>query len=37
LPTIAVALERALDLTRRGPLVLLSHVQTPADIRALGA
>lgn len=34
---ISPALERALDLTNRGPLVLLTHVQTPAAIRRLGA
>lgn len=34
--SISPALERALDLTNRGPLVLLSHVQTPAAIRQLG-
>ncbi|MEV4253200.1 IS110 family transposase [Spirillospora sp. NPDC049652] len=30
------ALERALDLTNKGPLVLLAHVQTPAALRELG-
>jgi transposase len=30
------ALERALDFTNRGPLVLISHFQTPDAIRALG-
>jgi len=34
---ISPALERVLDLTNRGPLVLLTHVQTPAAIRQLGA
>lgn len=34
---ISPALERALDLTNRGPLVLLTHVQTPATVRRLGA
>jgi transposase len=34
---ISPALERGLDLTNRGPLVLLTHVQTPAAIRQLGA
>lgn len=34
---ISPALERVLDLTNRGPLVLLTHLQTPAAIRALGA
>jgi transposase len=34
---ISPALERVLDLTNRGPLVLLTHVQTPAAIRRLGA
>ncbi len=34
---ISPALERALDLTNRGPLVLLTHVQTPTAIRQLGA
>ncbi|MEX5638064.1 IS110 family transposase [Parafrankia sp. FMc2] len=33
---ISPALERALDLTNRGPLVLLTHVQTPAAVRQLG-
>jgi transposase len=33
---ISPALERVLDLTNRGPLVLLTHVQTPAAIRQLG-
>jgi transposase len=35
--SISPALERTLDLTNRGPLVLLTHVQTPAAIRQLGA
>ncbi|MFB9683523.1 IS110 family transposase [Amycolatopsis plumensis] len=30
------ALERVLDLTNRGPLILLTHVQTPDAIRRLG-
>jgi transposase len=34
---ISPALERTLDLTNRGPLVLLTHVQTPNAIRRLGA
>ncbi|WP_037065832.1 IS110 family transposase [Pseudonocardia acaciae] len=34
---ISPALEHALELTNRGPLVLLTHVQTPAAIRRLGA
>jgi transposase len=34
---ISPALERVLDLTNRGPLVLLTHAQTPAAIRRLGA
>ncbi|WP_154760663.1 IS110 family transposase [Amycolatopsis pithecellobii] len=34
---ISPALERFLDLTNRGPLVLLTHVQTPAALRQLGA
>ncbi|TVT08344.1 IS110 family transposase [Amycolatopsis bartoniae] len=33
---ISPALERVLDLTNRGPLVLLTRVQTPATIRQLG-
>ncbi|GAA3434168.1 IS110 family transposase [Kutzneria kofuensis] len=33
---ISPALERALDLTNHGPLVLLTHVQTPTAIRRLG-
>jgi transposase len=33
---ISPALERVLDLTNRGPLVLLTRVQTPAAIRQLG-
>ncbi|MBX6357110.1 MAG: IS110 family transposase [Micromonosporaceae bacterium] len=33
---ISPALERALELTNHGPLVLLTHVQTPAAIRQLG-
>lgn len=33
---ISPALERVLDLTNRGPLVLLTHVQTPAAVRQLG-
>ncbi|ADP78645.1 IS110 family transposase [Pseudofrankia inefficax] len=33
---ISPALERVLNLTNRGPLVLLTHVQTPAAIRQLG-
>lgn len=35
--SISPALERTLDLTNRGPLVLLTHVQTPDAIRRLGA
>ena len=31
------ALERALDFTNQGPLVLISHFQTPRAIRAIGA
>ena len=34
---LSPALERVLDLTNRGPLVLLTHVQTPDAIRRLGA
>ena len=34
---VSPALERALDLTNHGPLVLLTHVQTPSAIRRLGA
>lgn len=34
---ISPALERVLDLTNHGPLVLLTHVQTAAAIRRLGA
>jgi transposase len=34
---ISPALERALDLTNRGPLVLLTRVQTPTASRRLGA
>jgi transposase len=34
---ISPALERVLDLTNRGPLILLTHVQTPTAIRQLGA
>jgi transposase len=30
------ALERALDLNRRGPLTLLTHYQTPAQLRRAG-
>jgi transposase len=30
------ALERALDFTNRGPLVLISHFQTPAALTAMG-
>lgn len=37
LPGISPALERVSDLTNRGPPVLLTHVQTPAAIRRLGA
>ncbi|MFJ8820138.1 IS110 family RNA-guided transposase [Amycolatopsis thermoflava] len=33
---ISPVLERTLDLTNRGPLVLLTHVQTPTAIRQLG-
>jgi transposase len=34
--SIFPALERALDFTNQGPLVLISHVQTPDSIRAVG-
>ena len=30
------ALERALDLNRKGPLILLTHYQTPAKLRQAG-
>ena len=34
--TISPALEKALDLTNQGPLILLTGYQTPAAIRQLG-
>jgi transposase len=37
LATIFPALERVLDFTNRGPLILISGFQTPAAIRQLGA
>ena len=30
------ALERALDLNRRGPLILLTHYQSPAQLKRAG-
>jgi hypothetical protein len=34
--TVCPALERALDLTTKGPLILLTGYQRPAEIRRLG-
>ena len=34
---VCPALERALDVTNKGPLILLTGYQSPADIRRLGA
>lgn len=34
--SLSPALERALDLNRRGPLTLLTHYQSPAQIRRVG-
>ena len=36
LSSLSPALERALDLNRRGPLTLLTHYQSPAQIRRAG-
>ena len=34
--SLSPALERALDLNRRGPLTLLTHYQSPAQLRRAG-
>jgi transposase len=34
--SVSPALERALDLNRRGPLTLLTHYQSPAQLRRAG-
>jgi hypothetical protein len=36
LPSLFPALERALDLNSKGPLILLTHDQTPAKLRRAG-